>query len=90
MDGKNKDELEITIEELKSLKEKLRSLKEKTFGQDQNQSDDTDSDEKISDNLVVSAPEPEEVYVIPVFGRPVMPSQIDRKSTRLKNSNRIR
>lgn len=76
MDGKNKDELEITIEELKSLKEKLRSLKEKTFGQDQNQSDDTDSDEKISDNLVVSAPEPEEVYVIPVFGRPVMPSQI--------------
>lgn len=76
MDGKNKDELEITIEELKSLKEKLRSLKEKTFGQDRNQSDDTDSDEKISDNLVVSAPEPEEVYVIPVFGRPVMPSQI--------------
>ncbi|MGN1281434.1 MAG: endopeptidase La [Succinivibrio sp.] len=72
MDGKNRDELEITLEELKSLKEKLRSLNEKTFGQ----ISDENSQDEVADNLVVSSPDPEEVYVIPVFGRPVMPSQI--------------
>ena len=88
MDDNKKDNLEITLEDLNELKEKLRSLKEnidkksaevmtKMAPQNENAKDNSDTPSvNEKSNISVSEPSPEEVFVIPVFGRPVMPSQI--------------
>lgn len=88
MDDNKKDNLEITLEDLNELKEKLRSLKEnidkktaevitKMAPQTEDAKDNSDTPSvNEKSNISVSEPSPEEVFVIPVFGRPVMPSQI--------------
>ena len=88
MDDNKKDNLEITLEDLNELKEKLRSLKEnidkktaevitKMAPQTEDAKDNCDTPSvNEKSNISVSEPSPEEVFVIPVFGRPVMPSQI--------------
>lgn len=88
MDDNKKANLEITLEDLNELKEKLRSLKEnidkktaevitKMAPQNEDAKDNSDTPSvNEKSNISVSEPSPEEVFVIPVFGRPVMPSQI--------------
>lgn len=88
MDDNKKANLEITLEDLNELKEKLRSLKEnidkktaevitKMAPQNEDAKDNSDTPSvNEKSNIFVSEPSPEEVFVIPVFGRPVMPSQI--------------
>lgn len=88
MDDNKKDNLEITLEDLNELKKKLRSLKEnidkktaevitKMAPQTEDAKDNCDTPSvNEKSNISVSEPSPEEVFVIPVFGRPVMPSQI--------------
>lgn len=88
MDDNKKANLETTLEDLNELKEKLRSLKEnidkktaevitKMAPQNEDAKDNSDTPSvNEKSNISVSEPSPEEVFVIPVFGRPVMPSQI--------------
>lgn len=72
-DNKKDDHKEFSEEDVKKLNEKLQTLKNRLHSLE----NEEDGKEKNPlENIFMQEPDPEKVYVIPTFNRPIMPSQI--------------